>query len=171
MGGVILLLLMMALSPNLFPDQKLLHYRRVNCIAWLPYFFWGIMIGRFSGRYRIVKLARGCFFCGLSLSLVMFMNMSFSIWLLMPFAAILFFYSCALVLERNHQYRVMSIWLGNQSAYVFMAHPIALLLMQLADLQTPIVVQTIIYLILSFAISFAYRYLHSVITRIISVSL
>ncbi len=159
-GGVILLLFLELLTPDLFPSQRILHYLRVNSFAWLPLFFIGIGAAR-SGK--IIQLNNNAFlFVSMLLcfSLLFFVNISFYSWIIMPIVALLFFLLATIVVEKNCVTKAVGLWLGKLSPYIFVAHPIVLLMVDKSGIEAPLVVLTLFYIILFLLLSILYKYLH-----------
>ena len=52
------------------------------------------------------------------------------------------------------------IWVGNLSSYIFVAHPIAMTIMQCMNLQIPLWALTTIYILLFMSIALIYKPMH-----------
>lgn len=159
-GGAILLLLLELFTPDLFPTQRILHYLRVNSFAWLPLFFIGIGAARSSKDILLnnnVFLLVSMLLC---FSLLFFINISFYLWIIMPLVALLFFMLTTIVVEKNKLTKAVGLWLGKLSPYIFVAHPIILLLVDKSGIEAPLLVLTLFYVILFILLSIIYKYLH-----------
>ena len=149
--------------------QVLLSYMRHNFIGWIPVFVLGIVAAKvnlfnsfedYSGLVYLVI----CFLC---IVLSYALNINFYLWLLLPFVSIVFFYCLSLLVESTNISRKFFIWYGKLSSYIFVAHPIAVLLINDNDIN--IVVKTFIYIILFTLLSVVYKYIVNFTKRFINV--
>lgn len=169
--AIVFLLLQLLLSPELYDAPKVLSYIRHNSFGWITFFICGMLVGREhlekGHNSKIYSITPYLKTGGVFLLLLMFvMNVNFYAWIFMPFVAILFFISLGLILEKNTKlYRIM-VWIGNLSSYIFVAHPIAMVIVQNIPLSVSLWISTLVYVTLFMCIALAYKPIHLRIIRL-----
>lgn len=163
--GIVFLLITVALGPDFYPNEVLLRYERLNCIGWIPFFILGIIIAR-GNCVHLVKsdIWKVIVIILISFILLFVTNSNYYFWVFLPFVALSFFYSLAVLIDKL-RHKSISLWLGKNSMYIFVAHPLAILLFQEAfkkgmGLQLPIVTLLGIYIALFIILALMYKYMH-----------
>lgn len=147
-------------APEHFPSQRILHYLRLNSFAWLPVFLMGIAAARAEKKLCITNYVVLVISILLCFGLLFVVNASYYLWVLMPIVALAFFSLSAIAVDKIPVSRSFGIWLGKMSAYIFVSHPIALLLVEKSRLEAPLIVHTSIYVTLFLLLSIMYKQLH-----------
>lgn len=96
-----------------------------------------------------------------SFVLVIAFNVNYFLWLFIPFASLLMFYCAAkLTVEKENLFKRAVIWVGTNSAFIFVSHPIARSLIQHLPWAINIVAIVLIYVIVTLVVSIGYRILN-----------
>lgn len=151
------------LSPDIVTDEGFLRYVRKNAIGWLPVFIMGILMARQRNAYPTTSNLLSIIVTLLSFILLFIMNLNYISWIIMPFVAVIFFYSLSQVINRTNVGYAIGNWLGVYSAYIFVTHPIGILAMQwimrIIDLNY-LWQLTLLYMIITLCLSLLYRKIH-----------
>ena len=181
--GIIFLSLYIVVGPDCLQSDILLKRMRLTLFGWIPVFVIGILLARDNNilmtKAYIDDNMGNCVKYGIlsiliivSLVLLTLVNKNYYLWILMPFIAIVFFYSIALLVERVPGINSVSLWLGKFSPYIFVSHPIALLVIEhvFNDLITdmPLSLLAVMYTLLFLTISSIYNILHLRILKLIN---
>lgn len=138
-------------------NQDFLSYLRHNFYGWLPIFILGILIARMGCDIKLKSSIATFLLILFVLFLTIVMNFNFVTWLLMPFVAILLFFLLSLLIESNSFLKNIGVELGHYSPFIFVSHPIAMVIMKEFELVGNVFFQTILYVLLFAAISFFYK--------------
>ena len=170
--GGIFILLQMIVNPALV-GQKPISYMRYNFIGWIPVFFSGILCAHKDGDLVCKKWVLTVLMLFSSV-LVFCMNWNYYTWVIMPFLCILFFYSISELICSVKIIKAIPIWLGKISSYIFVCHPISLLLIEKImkigeghNLIAPLFLYTVIYFLLTIGLVYLYKPLHQGLVRVI----
>lgn len=168
------ILIQIFLTPKLVPDQEMLSYLRRNCIGWLPVFYLGIVAT--SNKFSIKKLKVGGIILMVLISLIMLfiMNLNYVLWLFMPIIAVMFFYFLSLLTSEINAVKRTAIWIGNLSPFIFVFHPISILLYQkimVYEFQLPLWLLTICYCIITVCGAKLFKEIHKYILTIPKIKL
>lgn len=175
--GIIFLFLYYFMSPQLFPNATLLRYIRLSFVGWMPVFIFGMIIGQntVSIKNLIAPESPRCrknamllmsiivmIISGLA---ILLMNLNYYLWVLMPFVAICFFYCSAIFIERIPVVNTVSLWLGENSSYIFVSHAIALFFVQILLHHSimesvSLFVMAVLYIVLFIIIALLYKLIH-----------
>lgn len=145
-------------SPSLFPDEVLLEYMRHNFIGWMPCLCLGIIIAK-SRTLEIlnIKPLISALIILFLIICILLMNFNYYIWLFLPFVAVFLFYLLAILAEQWSVTRKIGSWLGRYSAFIFVTHPIARSVIKCCPINLSDFVSTIIFLLLTICMSYAYE--------------
>ena len=122
--------LILQLGLLLLGQDNLVHFNLRNFIGWLPVFGTGIYLGRYekphvensekpSSRWLYLLLLL------LSSGLIVLCNVSPWSWVLIHFAALLFFYSLIKVFDGLTPVKSLFAFIGTYASFIFASHPIA----------------------------------------------
>lgn len=155
MWGGICIVIQMITNPTWFEEQVILDLLKNNFVGWLPFFVTGMIIGR-----KEFDLNKGlCWLLMIvSFALVVFMNVNYYLWLFIPFASILMFYCMAKIATTSESlFKKIIVWVGTNSAFIFVSHPIARTLIMQFSISVNIAVLVLIYVVIALLLSIGYR--------------
>lgn len=111
-------------------EQAMLSYLRHDFIGWFPLFALGIVYYRNHQKVGFIPTIADNFLLNI-LGIFVFVvfiiasQLNFIFGLFAPFFAILLYFSLTKVIAANNMFKVIFIWIGKYSAFIFVIHPMA----------------------------------------------
>lgn len=159
MGGGICIILQMIVFNVKILDDSILSWLRHNYIGWCPIFLLGFLMGQKSYDVRDVNIWISPVLLCLLMLAMLFMNYNFYTWLFIPFVAVTFFVVFALAVQKSNFLRVIFMFIGHYSAYIFVAHPIAKRIDQHFCYSIDLFPRTVLYVCTSLLLAIGYKWL------------
>ena len=167
--ALIFILIQFAINPDCFATTDLLHYVKKNFYGWLPFFILGLFCARKGGLLLSNRLLVSLISL-LSFVLIFLMNINYYLWIMMPFASIVFFLSISILLNNITMLKKVGVWLGKNSPYIFVTHQISIILVLALIDKIPydgMWVWVILYIGFTLCLSLLYGCLHNYLSNLL----